>query len=59
MKIRTVILSTFAIGILCFHAPGLAQSETSEPEAESTSIAANEKLVILWTSGDGLYKGGP
>lgn len=52
MKIRTIILSTFAIGILCFPALGLAQSETSEPEAESTSIAANEKLVILWTSGD-------
>ena len=52
MKIRTVILTAFAIGTLFFPALGMAQSETSPQSTEPTVIPANEKLVILWTSGD-------
>lgn len=52
MKIKNAILTTLAIGGLFFSAPGLAQSETTVPAAEPASVAASEKLVILWTSGD-------
>lgn len=52
MKFRKVFLSVVVMGALFFPAIGLAQSGTSAQSAEPSDIPTNEKLVILWTSGD-------
>ena len=51
MKIRTLLLTAFAAGMLFFPQAGLTQT-TAMSSPESSEIPANEKLVVLWTSGD-------
>ena len=51
MKIRTLLLIAFAAGTLFFPQAGLTQT-TAMSTPKSSEIPANEKLVVLWTSGD-------
>jgi len=51
MKIRTLLLTAFAAGMLFFSQTGLTQT-TVMTSPNSSEIPANEKLVVLWTSGD-------
>lgn len=52
MKMQTIFLTTIFICVIFLAGPLAAQSETSEPGADTTNIPADEKLVVLWTSGD-------
>jgi len=52
MKIRIVVCITLVIGAMLSERNVNAQSTASQQEADSISIPANEKLVLLWTSGD-------
>ena len=51
MRIRTFLLTAFAAGMLFFPQTGLTQT-TAMSSPRSSEIPANEKLVVLWTSGD-------
>lgn len=52
MKNRTILTAALIIGIMFSAGHLSAQSEIPAQPADSASISANEKLVILWTSGD-------
>ena len=52
MKIRTILFTGLIIGTIFSVGQVRAQTESSDQSAETLSIPANEKLVILWTSGD-------
>lgn len=52
MRIRALVCSVFAIGMLFFPHSGLAQPGTGPAQSEAMEIPSSEKLVILWTSGD-------
>lgn len=52
MKIRTFFLIAFAFGTLFITVPGMAQTNITPSNTEPVVTPANEKLVILWTSGD-------
>jgi len=52
MKIRTLLLMAFAAGTLFFPQAGRAQSAGLSSSASTSEIPANEKLVVLWSSGD-------
>jgi len=52
MKIRTLLLTAFAAGMLFFPQTGLTQTTAMTSSPNSSEIPANEKLVVLWTSGD-------
>lgn len=52
MKNRTFLTAALIFGVLFSAGHLSAQSEISTQPVDSTSISANEKLVILWTSGD-------
>jgi hypothetical protein len=51
MKIKTLLLTAIAAGMLFFPQTGLTQT-TAMSSTRSSEIPANEKLVVLWTSGD-------
>jgi hypothetical protein len=51
MKIKTLLLTAIAAGMLFFPQTGLTQTTTMS-STRSSEIPANEKLVVLWTSGD-------
>lgn len=52
MKKRTILTAALIIGVLFSAGLVTAQSDISTQPTDSTSISANEKLVVLWTSGD-------
>lgn len=52
MKNRTILIAALIFGVLFSAGHLSAQSEISPQPANSASISANEKLVVLWTSGD-------
>ncbi len=52
MKTRSVLSTTLFIIAMFIAVPMAAQSETSTQSTDQTPIPANEKLVVLWTSGD-------
>jgi hypothetical protein len=52
MKIRTLLLTAFVSGTLFLSQAGLAQSAGLSSTSSASEIPANEKLVVLWTSGD-------
>ena len=52
MKIKTIVCIAFVIGTMFSAAQVVAQSGTFPQTADPASIPANEKLVVVWTSGD-------
>jgi hypothetical protein len=52
MKIRHLFFMAFTVGALSFSVPGMAQTGTLSQNSEPSVLPANEKLVVLWTSGD-------
>jgi len=52
MKIRKLAFIALAAAIMLSGGNASAQTETSSLSTEPSVIPANEKLVILWTSGD-------
>lgn len=52
MKNRTMLTAALIIGIMFSAGHLSAQSEIPTQSTDSASISANEKLVVLWTSGD-------
>jgi hypothetical protein len=52
MNIRTLCLTVFVFGTLILSLPGMTQTSIPSLNTEPSSNPANEKLVILWTSGD-------
>lgn len=52
MKIRTLVFIALAAAIMLSGGYASAQTEISSQSSEPSVIPANEKLVVLWTSGD-------
>jgi hypothetical protein len=52
MKNKTLFAMLLFACILFPGAMASAQDNSSSPETDQTEIPANEKMVILWTSGD-------
>lgn len=52
MKTRTILFALLVIGTIFSVENVCAQTESSAQSASPSTISANEKLVILWTSGD-------
>ena len=52
MKIRTLVFIALAAAIMLLGGNASAQTETSSRSSDPSVIPANEKLVVLWTSGD-------
>lgn len=52
MKIRVILITGLIISTMFSGGRVSAQAESSVQSAGTLSIPANEKLVVLWTSGD-------